>query len=181
MGQMTGQRSHATLWALFFIQVFCAVFFALDAVLDFLGLEGRTGLRQIDTFEYFVAAALFIGVFFNARELRQVARRCATPAKARSRRRTRPSTERQGFRAGSSFSVSSSKIWRNPSALRVRKAERFRSDRINPRMGYRRPVERALPKCSAIATNVTRTAYRLSSMPMPLGPIRSPAKPRIPA
>ena len=63
------------LWALFALQVFCAVFFVLDAVLDFLGLEGGTGVRALDTFEYFIAAALLVGVLITGRELSRVIRR----------------------------------------------------------------------------------------------------------
>lgn len=60
------------LWALFALQVFCAVFFVLDAVLDFFGISGGTGLTSIDTFEYIIAAALLIGVLITGREIRNV-------------------------------------------------------------------------------------------------------------
>ena len=60
-----------TLWGLFALQAFCAVFFGLDAVLDWLGLEAETGLREIDSFEFGVAFALIVGLGFTYREIRQ--------------------------------------------------------------------------------------------------------------
>ncbi len=70
---MTGRAS--TLWALFALQLFCSIFFVLDAVLDFLGLEGGTGIRNLNTFEYFIAAALLIGVLVTGREISRVMHR----------------------------------------------------------------------------------------------------------
>ncbi len=63
------------LWALFLLQLFCAVFFVLDAVLDFLGIEGGTGIRSLDTFEYFIAGALLIGVLITGREIARIIQR----------------------------------------------------------------------------------------------------------
>ena len=63
------------LWALFALQLFCAVFFVLDAALDFFGIEGGTGVRALDTFEYFIAAALLIGVIVTGREISRMMRR----------------------------------------------------------------------------------------------------------
>jgi len=62
------------LWALFALQLFCATFFLLDAVLDFIGIEGGTGVRALDTFEYFIAAALLIGVLITGREIGRIMR-----------------------------------------------------------------------------------------------------------
>ncbi|RVT82836.1 LuxR family transcriptional regulator [Rhodobacteraceae bacterium CCMM004] len=70
-----GGRRLSLLWTLLAVQSFCAVFFALDAVLDFLGLQAETGLRNLDAFEYFVAAALMVGVVFIAREIARLTRR----------------------------------------------------------------------------------------------------------
>ncbi len=63
------------LWALFALQLFCAVFFILDAALDLFGIEGGTGVRALDTFEYVIAAALLIGVLISGREIANVMRR----------------------------------------------------------------------------------------------------------
>lgn len=63
------------LWALFALQIFCALFFVLDATLDFFGIEGGTGVRALDTFEYIIAAALLIGVLITGREIDRVMRR----------------------------------------------------------------------------------------------------------
>jgi hypothetical protein len=63
------------LWALFALQLFCATFFFLDAVLDFLGIEGGSGVRALDIFEYFIAAALLIGVLITGREIARMMRR----------------------------------------------------------------------------------------------------------
>ncbi|MGI9394909.1 MAG: helix-turn-helix transcriptional regulator [Boseongicola sp.] len=63
------------LWAVFALQLFCAVFFVLDAVLDFLGYEGTTGIRALDTVEYFIAIALLIGVLITGREISRIMQR----------------------------------------------------------------------------------------------------------
>ncbi|MGI9391086.1 MAG: helix-turn-helix transcriptional regulator [Boseongicola sp.] len=63
------------LWAVFALQLFCAVFFVLDAILDFLGYEGTTGIRALDTVEYFIAVALLIGVLITGREIARIVRR----------------------------------------------------------------------------------------------------------
>lgn len=62
----------AILWMLFALQGFCAVFFAGDALLDFLGLENSSGLRESDTFEYVIAAVLVLGLVFTGIEIRKV-------------------------------------------------------------------------------------------------------------
>ncbi len=61
------------LWVLFALQLFCALFFVLDAVLDAAGLEPL--ISHLDAFEYVVAAALFVGVLMTGWELRQVLQR----------------------------------------------------------------------------------------------------------
>ena len=62
------------LWVLFALQLFCAVFFVLDAILDFIGIEGGTGIRALDTFEYFIAGALLVGVLITGREISRMMR-----------------------------------------------------------------------------------------------------------
>lgn len=70
-------RAPSLLWILFIVQLLCAVFFAADAVADFFGLEAETGLKDSDTFEYIVAAALFLGVLATGWLIREVTRRNA--------------------------------------------------------------------------------------------------------
>lgn len=74
---MTPAAPPKTLWALFALQLFCAVFFIVDAILDILGIEDSTGLRNIDSFEYAVAAALFLGVIYTGYQIRSILRRNA--------------------------------------------------------------------------------------------------------
>ena len=70
-----------SLWVLFGLQLFCAVFFVLDAVLDFLGVEMSSGMRDVDTFEYFVAFALFCGVIMTGYQIRRAERQAARLAR----------------------------------------------------------------------------------------------------
>lgn len=62
----------AFLWTLFALQAFCAVFFAGDALLDVFGLEQSLGLRDTDTFEYVISAALVLSLVFTGVEIRKV-------------------------------------------------------------------------------------------------------------
>ena len=57
-------------WALFALQLFCAVFFVLDAALDMMGMSPL--LSHLDAFEYLIAAALLVGVLVTGWEIRQV-------------------------------------------------------------------------------------------------------------
>ncbi len=74
---MNGSARPGLLWVLFGLQLFCAVFFVLDAVLDFLDLEAQSGNHNLDPFEYVIAAALFLGVILTGRELRRLMRQSA--------------------------------------------------------------------------------------------------------
>ncbi len=58
------------LWALFALQLFCAVFFVLDAALDIAGMSPL--VSHLDAFEYVIAAALLVGVLVTGWEIRQV-------------------------------------------------------------------------------------------------------------
>ena len=60
------------LWVLFGIQLFCAVYFAFDAVIDILGLEQETEGPESEWFEYAVAFSLFLGVLMTGREIARV-------------------------------------------------------------------------------------------------------------
>ncbi len=68
---MTG-RIHI-LWVLFALQLFCAIFFVIDAALDLAGLDPL--VSEVDAFEYAVALALFLGVLVTGRELRRMFKR----------------------------------------------------------------------------------------------------------
>jgi len=67
---MTGRTSF--LWVLFTVQLACAVFFVLDAVLDVLNIEEDGTWLDSDRFEYVVAAALFLGVLMTGRAIAQM-------------------------------------------------------------------------------------------------------------
>lgn len=58
----------AGLLSLFVLQVFCALFFAGDALQDLFGQQ-VVETRESDSFEYLVALALVLGVIFTGREL----------------------------------------------------------------------------------------------------------------
>lgn len=70
--QMTGRNF--SLWALFALQGFCALFFLGDGVSDALGfeLENLSGFRDTDTFEYAVSVALLLSLVFTALEIRKM-------------------------------------------------------------------------------------------------------------
>ena len=57
---------------LFAVQLFCAVFFVLDAALDLMGYDNVPGGWGSDNFEYLIAFALFLGVVMTGREILQV-------------------------------------------------------------------------------------------------------------
>lgn len=65
----------ASLWALFVLQAFCAVFFALDAFKDLAGAWLPVPTIETDAFEYLVAFALVLGVLFTGREINRLSKR----------------------------------------------------------------------------------------------------------
>lgn len=67
--------SPAALYALFGLQAFCAVFFSADAIADFLGYDNAVGVRDTDSFEYVMAAALTLSVIYTGSQIRALVRR----------------------------------------------------------------------------------------------------------
>lgn len=63
------------LYALFALQAFCALFFLADAIGDMFGLEGHSGWRDTDTFEYLIAGALTLSVIYTGHQLFTLIRR----------------------------------------------------------------------------------------------------------
>ena len=61
--------------AVLLLQVFCVVFFVVDAFGDFMGYDTATGVRDSDTFEYLVVLALTCGLAVTAFEVRRLMER----------------------------------------------------------------------------------------------------------
>lgn len=68
-------KANISLWSLFVLQAFCAIFFALEAGVDFMGWEPVSPLEDSDVFEYVVSIALIISVVFTGRELLKMVKR----------------------------------------------------------------------------------------------------------
>lgn len=64
--------------AIFALQVFCAIFFAGDALFDVMGWEAAGGGDRTDAFEWAIAAALFVGVAVTGRDILLLVRRNAS-------------------------------------------------------------------------------------------------------
>lgn len=64
------------LWLLFFLQLFCALFFLSDTVLDITGLEQiaeqAAGAKDSDIVEYIVSFALIIGAVLTGFEIKKL-------------------------------------------------------------------------------------------------------------
>ncbi|MDJ0639638.1 MAG: helix-turn-helix transcriptional regulator [Paracoccaceae bacterium] len=69
---MTGRVSF--LWALFAVQLFCALYFAADALLDVFGIEDEGSWIDSDRIEYVIVAALFLGVLMTGRAINDITR-----------------------------------------------------------------------------------------------------------
>ncbi len=67
--------------AVFALQVFCAIFFAGDALFDVMGWKIAGRRDRTDAFEWVIAAALFIGVAVTGREILRLVRRNASLAR----------------------------------------------------------------------------------------------------
>lgn len=67
---MTGRASF--LWIVFAVQLACAVFYALDALLDVFNLENEGSWLDSDRLEYAIAAALFLGVIMTGVQIARV-------------------------------------------------------------------------------------------------------------
>lgn len=69
------QKKYVYLTGLIALQGFCAIFFAGDAVHDFLFERGTPQAESFDWMEYIVSATLVIGLGFTIFELRNMIRR----------------------------------------------------------------------------------------------------------
>ncbi|MCP4303559.1 MAG: helix-turn-helix transcriptional regulator [bacterium] len=62
----------AGLWAVFGVQLACALFILGDTVLDVLGLEQTSPLGDSDSFEYVIAVALLLGVAVTGLQIKRM-------------------------------------------------------------------------------------------------------------
>lgn len=68
-------RSRTGLLALLVLQAFCAAFLVYDAVMDIARIEQRFDVRESDTLEYMIVAALLFSLALTFRQFRSLLRR----------------------------------------------------------------------------------------------------------